>query len=217
MDEKNDKIMYRENIGLYVNGGIQMKKSKIFISTMLMAASMFHTTVFSAEIPRESAPLNATEEQIVIVEALIGDILDEVETGTLGYLLAAGRANTRVREAVIAGETNGHGYGILSPIAQNAVLAIRDMYLRPVVYSRVENELRGLLYALLVDAANGRDITEVQKEAYERIYRAHGADVVYSGIDVCYWGDVPTIDRVYFNRARMLINEAVNDRSESAV
>lgn len=217
MDEKNDKIMYRENIGLYVNGGIQMKKSKIFISTMLMAASMFHTTVFSAEIPRESAPLNATEEQIVIVEALIGDILDEVETGTLGYLLAAGRANTRVREAVIAGETNGHGYGILSPIAQNAVLAIRDMYLRPDVYSSVENELRGLLYDLLVDAANGRDITEVRNEAYERIYRAHGADTDYSGIDFCYWGDVPTIDRAYFNRARMLINEAVNDRSKSTV
>lgn len=189
-----------------------MKKSKIFISTVLIAASVFQTTVSAAEIPRESAPLNATEEQIVIVEALIGDILDEVETGTFGYLLAAGMANTRVREAVIAGETNGHGYGILSPIAQNAVLAIRDMYLRPNVYSRVEDELRELLSDLLVETANGRDVTEVQKEAYERIYRAHGADVVYSSIDVCYWGDVPTIDRAYFNRARMLINEAVNDR-----
>ena len=39
------------------------------------------------EIPRATAPLNATEEQIPIVKNLIGDILDEVQNG-LGYAKA---------------------------------------------------------------------------------------------------------------------------------
>ena len=30
-------------------------------------------------------------------------------------------ANTRIRKAVVADSTSGHGYGILSPIAQNAI------------------------------------------------------------------------------------------------
>ena len=89
-----------------------MKLSKIF--TAAITAMLALSTVQAAEIPRESAPLNATEEQIIIVENLIGDILDEVAAGQLGYTEAAGMANTRVRKAVIAGETNGHGYGILS-------------------------------------------------------------------------------------------------------
>ena len=71
------------------------------ITVMLMSS-----TVQAAEIPRESAPLNATEEQIVIVENLICDILDEVAAGKIGYTEAAGAANTRVRKAVVAGETN---------------------------------------------------------------------------------------------------------------
>lgn len=97
---------------------------KIFIITVI-ASMLMISSAQTAEIPRKSAPLNATEEQIVIVENLIGDILDEVEAGNLGYTEAAGAANTRVRKAVIAGETNGHGYGILSPIAQNAIFAAR--------------------------------------------------------------------------------------------
>lgn len=101
---------------------------KIFIITVI-ASMLMISSAHATEIQRESAPLNATEEQIVIVENIIGDILDEVEAGNLGYTEAAGAANTRVRKAVIAGETNDHGYGILSPIAQNAILAIRNMYL----------------------------------------------------------------------------------------
>lgn len=100
-----------------------MKATKIF--TAAITAMLALSTVQAAEIPRESAPLNATEEQIVIVENLIGDILDEVAAGQLGYTETAGAANTRVRKSVVAGETNGHGYGILSPIAQNAILDIR--------------------------------------------------------------------------------------------
>jgi len=49
------------------------------------------STVNAAEVPRESAPCNATNEAIVIVESFIGDILTEVQNG-LGY--ADARAKT---------------------------------------------------------------------------------------------------------------------------
>ena len=45
-----------------------MKVTKIF--TAVITAMLTLSTVQAAEIPRESAPLNATEEQIVIVENL---------------------------------------------------------------------------------------------------------------------------------------------------
>lgn len=109
-----------------------MKLSIIIIG--VIAAMLTNVSVKAAEIPRESAPLNATEEQIVIVENIIDDILDEVSMGNLGYTEAAGRANTCIRKAVISGETNSYGYGILSPISQNAILTIRDMYLRGLSY-----------------------------------------------------------------------------------
>lgn len=60
-----------------------MKKFTMFILTTAVAASI-SSTAFAAEIPRESAPANATEESIVITENLIGGILDEVQNG-LGY------------------------------------------------------------------------------------------------------------------------------------
>ena len=105
-----------------------MKKS--IISMLLVSAVTLSTTAFAAAIPRETAPQNATEEQIVIVENIIGDILDEVAAGNLGFTEAAGYANARVRKAVIAGETNGNGYTILAAITRNAVLDLRCTYLR---------------------------------------------------------------------------------------
>lgn len=106
-----------------------MKKITTYIITAILMLSS--VTANAASIPRETTPLNATEEQIQIVENLIGDILDEVQADRLGYALAAGYANTRIRKAVIANQTNGNGYGILSPIAQNAIRYYRDILLRP--------------------------------------------------------------------------------------
>lgn len=40
---------------------------------------------------------------------------------SIPYTLVSGHANTRTHKAIIAGETNGNGYGILSPTAQNAI------------------------------------------------------------------------------------------------
>lgn len=96
----------------------------------LMLIAMMNITANAAEIPRESAPQNATEEAVVIVENIIGDILDVVATEDLGYTEACGYANTRVRKAVIAGETNGYGYTLLSAITQNAIRDLRCEWLQ---------------------------------------------------------------------------------------
>lgn len=101
---------------------------KTILTLMLMAT--IGTTANAAEIPRESAPQNATEEAIVIVENIIGDILDVVSAGDLGYTEACGYANTRVRKAVIAGETNGYGYTLLSAITQNTIRDLRCEWLQ---------------------------------------------------------------------------------------
>lgn len=52
-------------------------KKKIITLTLIAALSATATTAFAAPIPRESAPLNATEAQIQITENIVGDILDE--------------------------------------------------------------------------------------------------------------------------------------------
>ena len=45
-------------------------KKKIITLTLIAALSATATTAFAAPIPRESAPLNATEAQIQITEIL---------------------------------------------------------------------------------------------------------------------------------------------------
>ena len=185
-----------------------MKLSKIF--TAAVTAMLMISSAQAAEIPRESAPLNATEEQIVIAENLIGDILDEVAIGNMGYTEAAGIANTRVRKAVIVGETNGHGYGILSPIAQNAILDIRDMYLRSEAYAQAEAYLKLLLADLITAVQNGMDYSVAVGEAYRRIYYDLNPSVDLEGqlsVDSCY-RDMPSVERAVFNRARYLLLEA---------
>lgn len=113
-------------------------KKKIFTLILTVALTTMSTTTFATEIPRESTPLNATEKQTQIVENLIGDILDDVQTGNLGYTLAAGYANTKIRNAVITGETNGYGYGILSPIR----MSLQAILLK--IASRITNMNRSL-------------------------------------------------------------------------
>lgn len=182
---------------------------KKIISIILSIMAITSTTAFSAEIPRESSPLNATEEQICIVESLISDILDEVQSGNLGYTLAAGYANTRIRKAVIAKETNGHGYGILSPIAQNAIRVMRDKKLRPETYKQYEEYLKVSLADILVDVRNGRNLEDARKAAYMKIYQFVSTNFNYDeqfSLDTCY-RDIPAIDAAMFTVARRLIIE----------
>ncbi|MGM9937923.1 MAG: hypothetical protein ACI38A_11315, partial [Candidatus Ornithomonoglobus sp.] len=135
----------------------EIKKVIAFILTTALSASMT-ANVFAAEIPRESSPIDATEKQIVIVENIIGDILDEVEAGNVGYGMAASEASARIRKAGTAGETNGHGYGILSGIMRNAIRSVRDMYLKLDVYQEAEEWLKVLLADTITGVENGMDI-----------------------------------------------------------
>ena len=185
---------------------------KKFIAIILSIITMTSTTAFAANIPRETTPLNATEEQVCIVENLVGDILDKVQSGNLGYTLAAGYANTRIHKAVIAGETSGHGYGILSPIAQNAIRDMRDMMLRPDVYAQAEEQLKVLLADIINEVKNGMDMNTATKAAYEKIYQSVNPSFNYDeqfSLDTCY-RDIPAVDMAMFTVARKLLIEAHN-------
>ncbi len=188
---------------------ITMKKK--IITLTLIAALSVSTTAFAAPVPRESAPLNATEAQIQITENIIGDILDEVQTGSLGYTLAAGYANTKIRKAVMANQTDGNGYGILSPIAQNAIRVMRDRQLRPDAYAQAEEELKVLLADVITAVQNGMDIDTATKEAYAKIYQSVNPNFNYDeqfSLDTCY-RDIPTVGMEKFTVARKLLLEAV--------
>lgn len=187
-----------------------MKKIIIYIITAILTLS--NTVANAAGIPRETTPLNATEEQTQIVENLISDILDEVQGGKLGYGLAAGYANTRIRKAVIANQTDGNGYGILSPIAQNAIRYYRDLLLRPDYYKQTEEKLRVLLANLMIEVQNGKDYNTAYDEVRIMLYKA--ADTSFNPDtdmvgDFCYW-NVPPVDSAEFTVARKLLNEAHN-------
>ena len=177
----------------------------------IIAAAILTTglTAYASPIPRESVPMNADETAVQITENLISDILDDVASGKVAYTLAAGYANARVRKAVIAGQTGDYGYGVLSPIAQNAVRTIRDMYLRPEVYAQAEAEVRPLIADIAEAVANGADYTEAVKQAYTRIYQSADADYVPRDMDTdfCYT-ETPPIDTVMFTMARKVLIEA---------
>lgn len=187
-----------------------MKKFNTYIITAILTLSSI--TANAASIPRETTPLNATEEQAQIVESLIGDILDEVQADKLGYGLAAGYANTRIRKAVISHQTNSNGYGILSPIAQNAIRYYRDLLLRPDYYAQTEKKLRVILADLMIEVQNGKDYNTAYDEARIMIYKAADAsfnpDIDMVG-DFCYW-NIPPVDSADFMIVRKLLNEAQN-------
>ena len=177
-----------------------MKKFNTYIIIAIL--TLPNITAKAAGIPRETTPLNATENQIQIVENLIGDILDEVQADKLGYGLAAGYANTRIRKAVISHQTNGSGYSILSPIAQNAIRYYRDLLLRPDYYTQTEEKLKVLLADLLTEVQNGKDYNTAYDDA------SFNPDIDMVG-DFCYW-NVPPVDSADFTIARKLLNEAQN-------
>ena len=187
-----------------------MKKRTITLA--ITAALTTNFSAYAAEIPRESTPLNSTEAQIQITENLISDILDDVQAGNLGYTLAAGYANTRIRKAVIANQTDGNGYGILSPIAQNAIRNMRDRQLRPDAYAQAEEELKILLADLIIEVHNGKDYMEAVKEAYTKIYQSINPSFNYDeqfSLDTCY-RDIPAVGNEKFAVAKKLLLEVQN-------
>ncbi len=187
---------------------LKMKKFSILLITAVLSISSI--TVNAASIPRETSPESATEEAIIITENLISDILDEVANG-IGYGSASSRANTRIRKTVIANQTGGYGYGVLSPISQNAIRTMRDMYLRPDYYKQIEKKLKVLLADLIVDVQNGKDFDIAIDEAHTLIYKS--ADPTYDPAvdrvgDFCYW-DIPAVDSAEFTVARKLLLNAI--------
>ena len=177
--------------------------------TLLLIASLSASsiTALAAQIPRECAPYGTDEAAIAVTENLISPILDSVANGE-GY--GSARANTAIRKAVIAGETNGYGYAILSSISQNAIRVTRDIYMRPDVYKQIEDELKILLADIIEDIQSGEDYNTAIQEAHTKIYQA--ADPSYNPAvdrvgDFCYW-DIPIVDSAYYIVAHKLLLQA---------
>ena len=84
------------------------------------------------------------------------------------------------------------------------------MYLRPDHYIEIEQQVRTIIYDLIIAVENGYDYCEAKKEAYILIYKS--VDPFFDAEqlttrDFCYW-DIPAVDSVMFNRARRLLLEA---------
>ena len=184
-----------------------MKKQIITLAltTALLVSSV---TANAAPIPRETAPQNATEEQIQIVENLIGGYLDEIQAGA-GYGMIASCANTKIYKAVLANQTNGTGDAILSAISQNALRTCRDMYMRPEVYRQTEENLRVLLADILAEVENGKDIDEARKLAHTKIYQSINPSYTPPAphTDFCY-ADTPAVDMAVYTVTNKLLIEA---------
>ena len=186
-----------------------MKKSIIsIISIVSILISSF--SVSAAAVPIESAPCNATNEAIIVVESLIGDILTEVQNG-LGYADARAKSNRIFFDAFLKGQTNGYSYGELVDIANAAIWQCRDMYLRPDFYANNLEKVRIIIAPVIEDYQSGK-ITYVEAEfnARTRIYQSVKPDF---NPDVEYMKDplsrdIPAVDNSLFILARKLILES---------
>ena len=185
-----------------------MKTIKAII--ILTLVSIFTTTTYAAELPRESAPCNATNEAIIFVESYIGDILTEVQNG-LGYSDARAKSNRIFFDAFLKGQTNGYSYGELVDIANCAIWQYRDMYLRPNFYKDNLEKVR-VIIAPVIEAFKSGKITYAETEfhARNRIYQSvnpsFNPDVEYMKDPLSR--DIPSVDNSLFILARKLILES---------
>lgn len=185
-----------------------MKRLITLIIAMLMTTTI---TAGATEIPQYSVPIIATQESVEIVESIMGDILYEVQNG-LGYGIAQGIANTRIRKAVLEGKTNGYSFTVLSATASNAMRQARDIYLRPEFYAENEIKLRALLADLISAVANRTmDYPTAKNEAYIRIYKSVNPNFnpeEQFSLDICYQ-DIPPVSDAMFTIARKTLTEAI--------
>ena len=183
-----------------------MKKSIIsIISIVSVLFSSF--SVSAAEVPRESAPCNATNEAIVIIESFIGDILSEVQNG-LGYADARAKSNRIFFNAWLNGQTSGYSYGELVDIANNAIWQYRDMYLRPDFYANNLEKVRVIIAPVIEDYKSGKiTYSEAEFNARNKIYQSvnpnFNPDVEYMKDPLSR--DIPSVDNSLFILARKLI------------
>ena len=185
-----------------------MKTIKAII--ILTLVSIFTNTTYAAEVPRESAPCNATNEAIIIVESFIGDILTEVQNG-LGYADARAKSNRIIFNAWLNGQTNGYSYGELVDIANCAIWQCRDMYLRPDFYANNLEKVRTIIAHVIEDYKSGKiTYAEAEFNARNMIYQSAKPDF---NPDVEYMKDplsrdIPSVDNSLFILARKLILES---------
>ena len=185
-----------------------MKKlSIILITTSIIASAV---TVNAAPVPRESAPYNATEHQIIVAESFISGILDEVKNG-MGFADAKAKSNRIFFNAWLNGQTSGYSYGELTAIPNNAIFQYRDMYLRPNFYIENEEKVRVIIADVITQYANGEiDYIKAECDARVKIYQyvnpAFNPDEEFAK-DTCY-RDIPSVDNSLFTIARKLILEA---------
>lgn len=187
-----------------------MNKKAIILTAVISLASTF--SVNAADIPFESAPKGSNAESVAITQSLMGYILDDVQNG-MGYADAKAKSNAILFNAVINNQTNGYGFGILSAIANNAIFEYRDMYLRPDFYVQAEETVKILIADIIQEVESGlTDYDTAVKKSKERIYQSINPSFNYDeqlALDTCY-RDIPSIDSVYFNRARKLLQNAVS-------
>ena len=184
-----------------------MKKFVVFIVLISMFTS---TGVKAAEVPRESAPCNATNEAISVVENFIGDILTEVQNG-MGYADARAKSNRIFFNAWLNGQTSGFSYGELVDIANNAIWQYRDMYLRPDFYANNLEKVRVIITPVIEDYKSGKiTYTEAEFNARAKIFQSVKPDfnpnVEYMKDPLSR--DIPSIDNSLFILARKLILES---------
>jgi hypothetical protein len=185
-----------------------MNAIKAFL--ILTLATIFTTTTYAAEVPRESAPCNATNEALVIVESFIGDILTEVQNG-LGYADARAKSNRIFFNAFLKGQTNGYSYGELVDIANAAIWQYRDMYLRPDFYANNLEKVRVIIAPVIEDYKSGKiTYAEAEFNARNRIYQSvnpsFNPDVEYMKDPLSR--DIPSVDNSLFILAKKLILES---------
>ena len=189
-----------------------MKKSIISIISIISIVSVLITSfsVSAAEVPRESAPCNATNEAIIFVENCIGDILTEVQNG-LGYADARAKSNRLFFNAWLNGHTNGYSYGELVDIANAAIWQCRDIYLRPDFYTNNLEKVRVIISPVIEDYKSGKiSYAEAEFNARNMIYQSvkpdFNPDVEY--IKDPIYRDIPSVDNSLFILARKLILES---------
>ena len=185
-----------------------MKTIKAII--ILTLVSIFTTTTYAAEVPRESAPCNASNEAIVFVESCIGDILTEVQNG-MGYADARAKSNRIFFNAWLNGQTNGYSYGELVDIANAAIWQYRDMYLRPDFYANNLEKVRVIIAPVIEDYKTGKiTYAEAEFNARTKIYQSvnpsFNPDVEYMKDPI--YRDIPSVDNSLFILARKLLLNA---------
>ena len=178
----------------------------IIILTMV---TIFTTTTYAAGVPRESAPCYATNDSIIVVENLIGGILNEVQDG-LGFADARAKSNVIIFNAWLNGQTCGYSYGELVDIANNAIWQYRDMYLRPDFYIDNIERVKNIIAPVIGNYKSGSiTYTEAEYNAriaiYQSVNPAFNPDIEFAK-DTCY-RDIPSVDSGLFIIARKLLIE----------